>query len=281
MDATDPPKLRALTAGDTPDLMALVEEAGWNQTPRDWQIMLAQGKGRGLADPAGRIRASAVTLPYGDALGWIGMVLVAGDWRKRGHATRLLADCIEELRGAGRVAGLDATPAGEPVYTRLGFAGTERISRWRRPARAPQGAAAEGLRPIAPGDLARIAALDAESFGTPRPALIADIARRSDPMGWIAGEGGVLLHRAGRNARQIGPICAPDTATAGRLLDAALAAFGEPLVIDACDARPGFGTLLEARGFSVERPFTRMYLGTPVPPGAPARRFAIAGPELG
>lgn len=281
MDDTETPTLRALTADDTPDLMALVEEAGWNQTPRDWQMMLALGNGRGLADPAGRIRASAVTLPHGDALGWIGMVLVAGDWRKRGYATRLLDQCIAELRDAGRVAGLDATPAGQPVYTRLGFVGTERISRWRRPARAPRGSASPGIRPVAPGDLAQIAALDAESFGSPRRTLIEDIAGRSETRGWIAEDGGFLLHRAGLKARQIGPLCAPDTASAGRLLDSALAAFGEALVIDACDAHPAFAALLDARGFTIERPFTRMYLGTPVPIGDPGRLFAIAGPELG
>lgn len=281
MGGTDVPALRALTADDIPDLMALVNEAGWNQTPSDWQMMLALGSGRGLADAEGRIVASALTLPYGESLGWIGMVLVAGNWRKRGCATRLLDDCITELRGAGRVAGLDATPAGQPVYERLGFAGSERISRWRRPARASERVTATGIRPIEPGDLAQIAALDSETFGTPRPAIIHDMANRAAPSGWIADDGGFLLHRTGLNARQIGPICAPGTASAGRLLDTALAQFDTPLLIDACDIHAGFAAFLEARGFTVERPYTRMYLGAPTPIGDPNRLFAIAGPELG
>lgn len=281
MEGIEALALRALTPDDLPDLMALVNEAGWNQTPRDWKMMLALGNGRGLADGAGRIVASALTLPHGNNLGWIGMVLVAGEWRNRGCATRLLDDCIAELRDASRVAGLDATPAGQPVYERLGFAGTQRISRWRRPARTPAGQLAAGVNPVGQDDLARIAALDAAIFGAPRPKLIQDLCTRTDPMGWIAGDDGFLLHRMGLNARQIGPLCATDTATAGRLLDTALARFGEALVMDACDAHPGFGALLEARGFEVERPFTRMYLGAPMLTGDPGRLFAIAGPELG
>lgn len=281
MANTDAPVLRALTPDDLPDLMALVKEAGWNQTPGDWKMMLALGNGRGLADPAGRIMASALTLPHGRNLGWIGMVLVAGKWRKRGYATRLLEDCITELREAGRVAGLDATPAGQPVYERLGFKGHQRISRWRRPAATPNSKLVARAQPIGKDDLARIAALDSDIFGAPRPGLIEDLCARTTPMGWVADESGFLLHRMGLKARQIGPLCASDRATAERLLDTALAQFDDELIIDACDVHTGFDELLQARNFVFERPFTRMYLGTPVPFGDPGRLFAIAGPELG
>jgi hypothetical protein len=36
---------------------------------------------------------------------------------------------------------------------------------------------------------------------------------------------------------------------------------------------------IAARGFLVERPFTRMFLRGHKNPGDPARQFAIAGPE--
>lgn len=281
MANTDEPVLRLLTRDDLPDLMALVVEAGWNQTERDWEMMLALGNGRGLADPAGRIIASALTLPHGNRLGWIGMVLVAGDWRKRGCATRLLQDCITELRGSGRVAGLDATPAGQPVYERLGFSGGQRMSRWRRPADAPSSKQVAQAEPIAMNDLTRIAALDADIFGAPRPGLVEDLCSRTTPGGWVTDEDGFLLHRMGLKARQIGPLCASNMTTAERLLDTALAQFDDELIIDACDIHTGFLELLQARRFVFERPFTRMYLGKPIPAGAPERLFAIAGPELG
>lgn len=281
MENIDAPVLRALTPDDLPDLMALVKEAGWNQTSRDWTMMLALGNGRGLADRTGRIVASAVTLPHGKSLGWIGMVLVAGEWRKRGCATRLLEDCITELREAGRVAGLDATPAGQPVYERLGFTGHQQISRWRRPAATPKSNLVARVEPIGKDDLTRIAALDSDIFGAPRPGLIEDLCSRTTPMGWVADQGGFLLHRMGLKARQIGPLCASDMVTAERLLDTALAQFDDELIIDACDVHTGFDALLQTRGFVFERPFTRMYLGTPIPSGDPSRLFAIAGPELG
>ncbi len=281
MENTDAPVLRALTPDDLSDLMALVKEAGWNQTPRDWQMMLALGNGRGLTDPTGRIIASALTLPHGKNLGWIGMVLVAGEWRKRGCATRLLEDCITELREAGRVAGLDATPAGQPVYERLGFTDHQRISRWRRPAATPKSKLGARAEPIGKDDLTRITALDSDIFGAPRTGLIEDLCTRTTPMGWVADESSFLLHRMGLKARQIGPLCAGDRTTAEHLLDTALAQFEDELIIDACDVHTGFDELLQARSFVFERPFTRMYLGTPIPSVDSGRLFAIAGPELG
>ena len=46
-------------------------------------------------------------------------------------------------------------------------------------------------------------------------------------------------------------------------------------------ARETEAPLLEARGFAVERPFTRMALGNDHPQTLGAAMLVIAGPELG
>ncbi len=47
------------------------------------------------------------------------------------------------------------------------------------------------------------------------------------------------------------------------------------------DARAPWAAALEALGFRVQRPFTRMYLGDVRPASRPALELAVRGPEMG
>lgn len=280
MAGTDTPILRPLAVSDIADLMALVEEAGWNQTEADWARMLTLGDGRGIADADGRIVASAVTMGYGGGIGWIGMVLVAGAWRRQGLATRLMEASVAGLQAAGLTPGLDATPDGEAVYGAMGFAGTERLTRWRRPARTST-LQAPVLPRVSPADLGWITNLDATAFGARRRYLIAGYMSCGAAGGWKIGEQAVLLERPGRTARHLGPLSAADEAQAATLVEAAASSREEALLIDVPDRHRALSALLEASGFVPERPFLRMYLGRSRPAGRPELLMASAGPEIG
>src|SRR5258707_4232011 len=114
------PAIGRLAASELPDAEALVAEAGWNQVAADWRMFLAFGTVYAVR-VEGRVVATAATLPYGGRCAWISMVLVAADHRRKGLATRLLHRCIDDVRAAGLVPVLDATPAGRTVYRPLGF----------------------------------------------------------------------------------------------------------------------------------------------------------------
>src|SRR5712691_12273111 len=103
------------------DAAALVREAGWNQVAADWRIFLELGTVYAVRTGAGRVIATAATLPYGGRFAWISMVLVAGEYRRCGLASRLMRRCIDDLGAAQLVPVLDATPAGHEVYRALGF----------------------------------------------------------------------------------------------------------------------------------------------------------------
>lgn len=244
-------------------------------------MMCRLGIARGIADERDRIIATAMTLTYEGRIGWIGMVLVAGAWRKRGIATRLLHSRIGELQTAGVVPGLDATPAGERVYVNLGFKGTFGINRMRRQSAAFAGNRPDGVRPISLQDFPAIADLDAATFGVRRESLLRSLCEREPLGGWICENGGFLMHRSGRNGRQLGPLCAPDEDSAACLLAAAMLDCPEALVIDVPQEHTGLLDSLRAAGFERERPFLRMYLGVPPEACDTSRLFAIAGPELG
>lgn len=279
---------RPLRPGDMNDLVSLVEEAGWNQTNDDWLRMLALGSGHGRTSNGDRVIASAVTMPYAGRIGWIGMVLVSAVWRRRGLATQLLKKCIQELRSAGLISGLDATPAGQQVYEKLGFRGDLTITRWRRKAATHyretgkiEDNKPENIEKLGGGDIDWMAELDAEAFGASRSKLLNSLLSGGSPSGWKVGKTAFLLRRPGRTATYLGPLCSRDTGAAERLILSALLELDGPLLMDVPDMHRGIARRLGAAGFAAERPFLRMYLDAAGRIGEPKLTYCIAGPELG
>ncbi|MBN9038002.1 MAG: GNAT family N-acetyltransferase [Rhizobiales bacterium] len=274
MAASEAGPIEPLGAGDLDACMALSIEAGWNQTADDWRHFIREGRSFGNRAPDGRLVASAAALPYDGPFGFVSMVLVTADWRRRGLATRLVDRCVEELQARGLVPVLDATAAGAEVYRKQGFVGQFGFDRWQ--GMLPVAKAAAEAAPGAD----RIRALDAEAAGAGRARLMDDFLGRD---GTIAvGDGnGFALARAGRRAIQAGPVVAADETVALGLIDRLFAALAGFVFIDVPQAWRRIGDWLKARGFEIQRSFTRMALGRAEPFGLPARQFAVAGPEFG
>jgi GNAT superfamily N-acetyltransferase len=289
---TDDVVERPLTQADVAAAAALSATVGWNQVAGDWRLMLAHGSALGLAprDPAGgpALVATALTLPLGERLAWISMVLVDPGWRRRGLGTRVLERCIAQLVDAGIVPGLDATPAGRLVYAPLGFQALYGISRLfvtpdgAHPAEAPSDLA---LRPLGPEDLDLVAAWDAARSGMRRGPLLAGLRRRLPDAAWLAMRAGriagFVLGRDGRMSNQLGPLLADDATVARALLARALDATRAPAILDVPDNHAEFQAWLGGLGAVKQRDYTRMVLGPPTVLPPPGPLFAIAGPELG
>jgi GNAT superfamily N-acetyltransferase len=276
-------RIRPLGPQDIGAGLALSEEAGWNQIDEDWAWMIRAGRGWACTDETERVVATALTLPGTGAFGWISMVLVTGAWQRRGIASALMARSIEALKAAGKVPGLDATPAGRTVYGPLGFNDIYGLTRFR----AEQVTACEvpapvACRPMTAGDLSDLAALDRQAFGADRLGLLADLLRRAPARAWVSETGdGFCLGRDGRGAGQLGPVVAERPEVALALAKAALGRSTGPVMIDVPDHHAGFIGWLERSGFAAQRPYTRMLLGRSRPADDPERVFAITGPELG
>lgn len=274
-----------MTLRDLDDAKALVEEAGWNQTEADWRIFLELGTAFALRDQ-GRVIATAATLPYGGRFGWISMVLIAGEYRRQGLATRLMERCISSLTDAGVVPILDATPAGRTVYLGLGFEDSWPFQRMllREPTKA-EAKANPAVERVTDGDWAELCAYDAKFFGADRSAMLARLRGRLPEAellirrnGKIAG---FLLGRAGRRASQIGPLVADDEDAALTLLEHAAHAVTAPVYIDVMDDKTRLLERLTALGFARERPYTRMLYRRRESFQDLPHTFAVAGPELG
>ena len=267
----------------------LVVEAGWNQVAADWRLMLGLGRGFGAEDAQGTLVGTALTLPLGDRISWISMVLVAKSARRRGLGTRLLRSCIDEVAASGRVAGLDATELGRPVYLPLGFRDVYGLSRLVIAAGGVKlGTAAPGLM-IAPitgeAALSEVIAWDACSSGVDRGAVLRNLRDRMPHCAWAGRRNGKLagyvMARDGRSATQVGPVVAEDAETAAMLTAIAVQSARTAIYIDVPNAQTEFRRWLDQGDVSVQRGFVRMLLGEDRPFDRPDRIYAIAGPELG
>jgi GNAT superfamily N-acetyltransferase len=279
-----------LGAAELGDAAALVAEAGWNQVAADWRVFLDLGMVYAVRNSAGRVIATAATLSYGGRFAWISMVLVAGAYRRRGLARRLMDRCIRELTAAGVVPVLDATPAGRAVYVALGFEdswGYHRLaghgaSHIANLPPVPAGVHIQPIEDAVYGDMCRY---DAAVFGADRSGVLARLRGRMPAVEWVAlREGrvcGLLLGRDGRIASQLGPLVADNAAIAQALLARGLAAIDGPVYIDLADAHAPVHAWLTEVGFAAQRPLTRMLLRRSTGFDDPARTFAVAGPELG
>jgi GNAT superfamily N-acetyltransferase len=279
----------SLSPRELDDVAALVREARWNQLAADWSIFLALGRVYALQSSEGRIVATTATLPYGTRFGWISMVLVAGEYRRRGLATRLMRRAMEDLDAMGLIAILDATPDGRAVYRNLGFQDSWGFQRFIR--RTPERARTTSpppdirVRPLTDADWPTLCRYDAEAFGAERGAMLSGLRGRLPAAELVAeragGIAGFLLGRDGMRAGHLCPLIADDDAVACALLAHALGALDGPLFIDLADDKTVVRDFLEARDFAAVRPFTRMLYESSTRFDDAARTCAVIGPEFG
>jgi GNAT superfamily N-acetyltransferase len=283
--------LRDMGEADLADGLRLSRASGWNQTLRDWRLLLSLGEGLFcVASEGRRVIGSGGAVRYGEALAWICMILVDPACRGQGLGSRLFDDVLARLgplRQSGRLrsVGLDATPAGRPLYARRGFREGPALVRMR--CERPSGAVAapDGVRCLAAADdLTEVLERDRRVFGADRRGLLEAALADAPELAWIARRDGRLagycFGRHGDRDDQLGPLVADDTPSACALLSAGLPRCARPAVVDA-RAEPGWLAALAALGFREQRPLTRMYLDDVRPAGEPAHEPAVLGPEFG
>jgi GNAT superfamily N-acetyltransferase len=269
-----------MAARDIPDGLRLCRASSWNQLAEDWRVFLeSPGSGSLLMERDGRVLGTAAFLRY-DTLAWVAMMLVEPAERGAGLGAQLLAGVLSELDGAACV-GLDATPAGEPLYRRFGFVKTYGLIRTKAIVDAACLPSPEGMaRRMVESDLTEVFRLDREIFGADRGRLLAGLFARAPECAWVA-PGGYVFGRPGYRYGQIGPIVAADVGIARELAICNLSQqHGQEVAIDVPGLDEGWIEFLRSVGFVEERRFVRMFLRGGQP-GMPERQYAICGPEFG
>jgi hypothetical protein len=214
------------------------------------------------------------------------MMLVDPDRRRAGIGSTMLEAELETLSSEACIR-LDATPLGEPLYSRHGFVAEYQLVRLRGTVAAERFFTVDAAgRPMRPEDLGEVFAMDNEIFGDDRGRLLRTFFERAPELAWVLSNGAELLGytfgRPGHLYTQLGPIVARDPAFARSLAAQCLSRHdGKKFTIDAPMDQPGWIAWLEAAGVTVERPFLRMRRGGASFTERRDMQFGIAGPEFG
>ncbi len=258
------------------------EEEGWNPGHADAKAFHA-------ADPGGFFLArnrntpiAAISLVNHDpGHAFLGLYICRPKWRGRGVGLATWRHAIGHSQT--RTIGLDGVEAQENNYRASGFHRTG--SSLRHEGRWPACKSAN-IRAFAPSDLPVLIDLDATAGGFSRPKFLSSWL---SPAGAIRGTR-ILLYqgtivgfatwRACRTGTKVGPIIAPDAASALELVaDIAELRSQGPLIVDLPEANTELRQELANAGFSVSFATARMYRGRP--PVTDATLQAIATMELG
>jgi GNAT superfamily N-acetyltransferase len=267
------PNLRKLTPADVPTAFALSTEAGWNQTPEEWRLLLEIAPdGCFGIEVDDELVSTASLVNYGRELAWIGMVLTRESFRGRGLAKRLLSELIRTADESGiRCVKLDATEQGQPLYEQLGFRSEQTVERWHT---------SSPLIPATPqpfvGLSPRALDTDRRAFGVDRTTLLHRLATSSQ---LFATDGSFVMTRPGRLCNYLGPCVADEPATARTLIAGALEESRE-WYWDLLPANTSAVAIAREFGFSPKRRLLRMVRGAELR-GDERNIYALAGFELG
>jgi len=132
-----------------------------------------------------------------------------------------------------------------------------------------------------------VPACDQIAFGASRLPLLRQLHAVRPSYAFVADQGGTLkgfvLGRSVLLAGHVGPLVVDDLSTACALASAVFRAMaGRPVFLDVPEDERKWQGWLEAKGFRMQRHFTRMGLGGDVwPAPGEIRCYGIAGPEFG
>ncbi|CAN7697007.1 GNAT family N-acetyltransferase [Variovorax sp. LjRoot290] len=278
-------RIRTLRRGEMPVVIEFAAREGWNPGLHDADPFHAADPGGFLvAEHQGQAVGCIGAVSYAGRFGFIGLYIVAPDWRGRGIGRRLWAKGMARL--AGHVVGLDGVPAQQDNYRKSGFSLAWQNIRFAGTARRSGRTGDAPIVPLRDVDFAALCADERRIFPAPREAFLRAWIAMPEATGlaWmdqgrLAGWG--LIRRC-REGHKIGPLVADRPEVASTLYAALCDSVpeGDRVYLDV--PMPNADALALARALGLRSVFetARMYAGT-----APAcelqRLYGITSFELG
>lgn len=275
--------VRRLNADDLEAAQALSREFQWPHRLEDWQFSLAHGQGvAALRD--GELVGTALHWPWGKQHATVGHVMVSPRMQGQRVGQHLMHAVMAGLED--RTVLLHATVEGRGLYERMGFEIVGEIRQHQglaAPAQLVALAPGERLRPLGRNDAKALVALDARSAGMPREAMLRQLLAEGQTV--VLARGGEALgfsvaRRFGRGYA-VGPVVAPDLASAQALVGHWCSRFaGKFLRIDV-DAASGLPEWLEAQGLPRVDTVTTMVRNGPLERGPAVGGWALVNQAMG
>jgi GNAT superfamily N-acetyltransferase len=287
------PPIRRLGPDDLRRCVALSVDRGWSPERAKWSLLLGCAEAFGVDAPdgpvpsGGRLAGAVVLTRWGPDLASVGMMLVSARYARRGLGRALMEHVIGAAGDA--TVTLFATDMGRPLYEKLGFrparqcvsfVGTFRPGRaapGSPPAQPGPGAPAEVIRPATAADLPSILAVDQAAFGADRGRVLTRLPGFAERLVVLENGRGVSGYAAAwRNLPSsaiIGPVVAPDTEAAKRLIADLAATVSGNVRLDLDPDRRELPAWAHARGLEPAGRTTVMALGELPDCGTPERLF--------
>ena len=279
--------IRLMRKEDLAPALILSHTEGWNQIEKDWKLLLGNRHNVCIvAEKDRRLAGTATAMNYENKIAWIGMVLVDKSLRGLGAGKMILEHIIGKLKHIKSVK-LDATPAGEPLYTKLGFKPEYKLFRLKRDAGNFSSAVSsiENVCRIDKEIFRDIVKPDKVAFGADRSYLLNNLLNNYPEKAFCIKDNngiGYIFGRDGSQFSYIGPVIANSQKTAECLiLKAFESLIDQSTCVDVPEYREELIKWLESMGFSIQRHFIRMYLNTNPFPGDLKNQYLISGPEYG
>ena len=272
--------LARMTAAQLPQALALSSEMNWPYRLEDWAF--AHSLGHGLAlQLEGRVVATGMWWPNGEAFATAGMIIVAKAQQGRGLGARLFDVLLGEV--GSRTVMLNSTEEGFELYRRRGFAVVGELHQHQGILNPGVASLQPQIREAQETELERIVRLDEAASGRPRRELLEALA--GEARFTVLEREGVLRGFAARRrfgrGHVIGPVVAEDADQAQALIGAAAADLVGAFVRVDTPAELGLTPWLEARGLPSVGMATTMVRGAPPQPRRKARIFALCSQSLG
>ncbi len=273
---------RHMTESELPAAHVLSQTVRWPHRLEDWQFVLALGTGF-VAEEGGAVIGTGLCWKQGGRHGSLGMIIVSPEHQGKGIGRELMNLVLEEL--GDRCTLLIATPAGQPLYERLGFAVTGAIHQHQGTMVAVASvalAAGENIRLVEPGDTAKIIELANRATSMSRDAVLKQLFPTAEGVvlernGELAGFS--IMRRFGRG-HAIGPVVAPDNEGAKALIAHWSDAYAGAFVRVDVTASSGLGAWLTEAGLvQVDTGVTMARNGVP-PQDETVMQFAIISQAL-
>lgn len=281
--------LRKLEFRDIEQAIQLSEAENWNQTEKEWELLIGNPQNICLAATLGdKVIGTATAINYENKVAWIGMVIVDKEYRGQKISNMLLSNLIESF-GESTLLKLDATPAGQPVYQKFGFTDEYLVYRFTAMAVLKNDIHFEAGISVEMASLENLEELteyDKQIFGADRKQLIEFLIRSFPEKAWVIRRNGringIALGRKGARFHHIGPVFALNSELAKILILKSLESIeNQPAVLDVPEYKAELTDWLVTFGFTKQRHFVRMCRNENACAELPENQFLICGPEFG